>query len=217
MSTEKVRYITENFKKLPKDILIKLLLDLELKDAISLCNTNTYLQNECKRLNIYDTLLKRETPLAQKNYDAIDQLELLERGYSTFYIMKTDGNNKVIEDPQFRISLVVESTNDYYSVFAIAGCPPPKGTKVWLVGLFGEISEIIFGVNNLSVFSSYEEAVDFLRNDDKDTESLQHLRDIMVDTGLSRNEVVDMIIEDFTGDEPHEETEGFVFQEVILP
>jgi len=216
MSEEKVRYIEENFTKLPKDLLIKLLLGLETKDAISLCNTNEYLKNECKRLNIYENLLKRETPLAQKKYDAIDQLELLERGYLTFYIMKTDGLNKVIENPQFHM-LPDRGSNDEYNSFAIKGCPPPKGTKVWLVGMFTD-ADLMFGVNNLSVFSSYEEAVDFLRNDDdENTESLHVLRYIMEDTGLSRNEVVDMIIEDFTGDEPHEETKSFVFQEVILP
>jgi len=155
-----------SFDKLNNDMLIKLILEnLSFSDTRNLCDSNVTLGERCQRLKIYDRILQRDYPLATlANYNAYEQLNLIERGFETIYYYEKYYYEKYggeIDFAKTNLSIIEANYfrgNSYY--FSIPGLPPPKGTKVYIIGYKIQYEK----KKKIIVFPSKQEAIMCFRN-----------------------------------------------------
>jgi len=193
-------YIKENFEKLPKDVLLKLMNYLSAVDVLSLCKIKPEFMQECFRIKAFDQALAREAPLTKQSYDVVDQISLIDRGYKTLYNGRMDRNYEILvtdikfgfpydDNPMINVEKVI---------FSIKGLPPPRGTRVWLMGQQPEFTEMhTWAEDDVSVFGSSEQAIKFVRENKDSTRygAVFIVKVIAYGRGLSMDQVLDQIYE----------------------
>jgi len=179
MSTNVTEYIQFNFETLPKDVLLLLMQQLTSKEVVALCSANVALQNRCNAIGALNQTLEREAPLAKQTYNVTEQLHLLDRGYETVYsanlIYGRDPEKEFDYPTRSKLTDVrfgfpyVEFTDTRWLVgkvtFSIKGLPPPKGTRVFVMGYPGTFKEMhLWNRNYIMAFESKDDALSFVKN-----------------------------------------------------
>ena len=190
------------------DTFTKMVVDnLSTKDAVNLCTTNKQLHDKCNKLKIYDKLLERDSPLSLPNYNSLDQLKLIDAGFSSWYGLDYTGTVSYFN-----------GLGDRNRLFAIKGLPPPSGTKVYIIGY------IILDPNetsSLTVFASRRSAINFIKyssNPDA-TISWDLILDVLTDSlelyDMPEEEVTQKVLEHIEANDLI--SEFLVYSEITLP
>ncbi len=215
-----IEYVTTNFHTLPKDILLKLLGMMSTKDVIALCSTERGLRRECERIGAYKRVLEREAPLAEANYGPIEQIHLIDRGFSTLY--SADLNVNKLTNVKFGFPYYYTDVDR--AIFEIRGMPPARGTKVWIAGVPYEPSEMSdWRPNGLMVYENRKAALEFMAKYDESKSDInnvyRYIHDILLDARRSNTNTTlnDLIVLFDKGENLDEMFPHFTFQEVILP
>jgi hypothetical protein len=190
---------------LSNDMLIKLIIDnLSFRDTVNLCNTNSILRKRCQNLNIYDRILQRDAPFATlTNYDSFEQLKLIQRNFRTLYKFNPVNGTVEFSDNMYYINDVM------HGAFSIPGLPPPKGTKIYIIGT---IPEMYSEGDHFQVYTSKSEAMKYFRNDPS---RIGLVIDIILETEFDYSEDKTLALNYI---ETHNNYNEFmVYTEVILP
>lgn len=139
------RFILGNFSILPKDIILLLISTLPPQSALDLCVSNADFNQFCNKYKILENNARKyileEAPLGEPLDTIFKQADAIKRGQTTYYTLNWDvyTNTK----PQVVMGKV-DQTEYFISVtryFLIKGSPPPKGTKVYVFGMYDDEEE----------------------------------------------------------------------------
>lgn len=122
-------FLKENFKSLPRDVIIFMTGFMSPEDVVRLCETDAEFTKFCNDNKLFDRAaydyVKQNAPLSEPIVRIQDQADAIRRGQTTVY--KYDNQTGEVT---MGISNIV--TEDEYILFEIRGSPPKRGTKLWL-------------------------------------------------------------------------------------
>lgn len=137
-----VEYIMGNFKVLPRDVILQLIKKLPLADVGRICRLSPEFRNFCSNNNVLEKVASRElaelTPLSETDGSAINRLDWARRGQVTPYTIRF---TLALQNPAYTFESVrmgVPTDAHRERIFYIKGCPPPRGTKVFVIGQITE-------------------------------------------------------------------------------
>ncbi len=127
-----VQTLLGKFDELPVETIELLASMLPYDTLMKLCSTNRKFQEFCRTQNLLETaslqFIRKEAPLSVPVLSHEDHHKLIKRGFKTTYGIE-------FNEGQYNPPRIIFGTNSKtIGVFTIIGLPPPKRTKIWVLG-----------------------------------------------------------------------------------
>lgn len=131
------RFLIGNFNTLPKDVVLILIQGLPAKETLDLCTLSLDFNKFCKKNKILENKARKyvleNAPLSEPLDNIIKQANAIKRGQTTYYTLNWDELTLESEP------VVIMGPPNYFVLhryFLIKGSPPPRGTKIYVFGMY---------------------------------------------------------------------------------